>query len=573
MGIAGDLALIVVAALVGALLARGFRLPVLVGYMVAGVLVGPHTPGPTVAEVRDIELLADIGAALLLFTVGLDFPLSRLAPVRGIALLGTPLQILFTTGLGALVGHLAGWPWVAAAWFGALFAFSSTVTVLKSLLEQGVLNTLASRAMVGILIVQDLAVVPLMVMLPALGEAGNALSSLAWAAGRAGLFVAGMVLFGTRVFPWLTGRIASSNSRELFLVFLVAVGLGVGYVTYLFGLPFAFGAFLAGMVLSGSPYSHQALHDIAPLRDIFGMLFFVSAGMLVDPALFRGVAGLAPLVLLVLLGKVGILAVLTRAFGYGNIAPFAVSLGLFQVGEFSFVLAREGNAAGALPPALYSLVLATAVVTIALTPLATRLAPLAYGWWRRTFQPPPLQTIQLPATGLQDHVVIGGYGRVGSFVARLLHGLGCTFCVIELDPHRVAEAQAAGFPVIYGDVAAEPVLEAAGARQARLFLLTVPDPMAVRLGVVRLRRINPGVHVVARAASEEQLAELRALGVYEAVQPELEAGLELVRQSLAHLGADPGDLERFTEQVHREFYGSPPQQEAAESSASPGFPR
>ena len=284
MGIAGDIALILVAAFLGGIIAQRLGLPLILGYILAGILVGPNTGGPTVGEIHDIELLAEIGVVLLLFAIGLNFPLGKLTPVKRIALIGTAIQMALTALFGYVLGRLLGLGWEEAVWFGALLSVSSTVVVLKMLAEQGVMNTLSGRVIVGMLIVQDLAVVPLIILLPALGNIGEGLSQLGIAALQAAVFVAVMALFGARVFPWLMARIASWNSRELFLISVVAIGLGVGYGTYLFGLSFAFGAFVAGMVLSRSDYSHQALADIGPLRDVFAMLFFVSVGMLLDPA-------------------------------------------------------------------------------------------------------------------------------------------------------------------------------------------------------------------------------------------------------------------------------------------------
>jgi CPA2 family monovalent cation:H+ antiporter-2 len=555
VGIAGDIALILVAALLGGIVARRLGLPLILGYVLAGVLVGPHTGGPTVGEIEDIELLAEIGVALLLFAIGLHFPLEELAPVRRVALIGTPIQMVLTTAFGYGLGQLLDLNWREAVWFGALLSVSSTVVVLKTLSEQGVINTLASRVTVGMLVVQDLAVVPLIILLPALGNIGEGLNRLGVAVLQAAVFVAGMALFGARIFPWLMARIASWNSRELFLISVVAIGLGVGYGTYLFGLSFAFGAFVAGMVLSRSDYSHQALADIGPLRDVFAMLFFVSVGMLVDPAFLLAEAGtIALVVVLVFVVKGLIFGSITRAFGYGNIAPFAVSLGLFQVGEFSFVIAREGVSAGAISAELFSIALTVAVVTMSLTPFAIRLAPVLYGRWREKFPREPLQTFNLPEAGLRDHVVIAGHGRVGTFVAQLLQYLEQRFVVVDSNPERVDAARDAGYPTVFGDAAAEPVIEAAGVGKARLVIVTVPDPAGTRLVIERVRRIDPEVHIVARSATPNQLEELGRLGVYEAVQPELEAGLELGRQALSHLGVGASEIHRLSDQIRREFY-------------------
>jgi len=555
VGIAGDIALILVAALLGGLVAQRLGLPLILGYILAGIVVGPNTGGPTVSSVHDIELLAEIGVALLLFTIGLHFSLDELAPVRRVALVGTAVQMVLTIAFGYGLGRLLGFGWQEAVWFGALLSLSSTAVVLKSLSEQGVMGTLSSRVILGMLIVQDLAVVPLIVVLPELGNIGEGLSDLGVAALRAALFTAVMLAFGRRVLPWLMARVAAWNSRELFLISVVAIGLGVGYATYLFGLSFAFGAFVAGLVLSQSDYSHQALADVEPLRDVFAMLFFVSVGMLLDPAFLLENAGTVALVVgLVFVVKGLVFAGIVRTFGYGNIIPFAVGLGLFQVGEFSFVIARVGLDAGAITQRSYSVMLTTAVVTMALTPFAMRLAPLLYGRWRERYSKEAMSTFNLPETGLRDHVVIAGYGRVGSFVTRLLARLEQPFAVVDSNPGRGDEVRASGYPVVYGDAGAEPVLEAAGVRRARLVIVTVPDPVGAHLVVTRVRALNPNVHVVARTATVEQLEELGRLGVYEAVHPESEAGLELGRQALSHLGVAAGDVQRFADEVRRELY-------------------
>lgn len=555
MGIAGDIALILVAALIGGLIAQRIGLPLILGYILAGVVVGPNTGGPTVSSVHDIELLAEIGVALLLFAIGLHFSLDELAPVRRVALFGTAVQMALTIVFGYGLGRLLGFGWQEATWFGALLSLSSTAVVLKSLSEQGVMGTLSSRVIVGMLIVQDLAVVPLIIILPELGNLGQGLSEVGVAVLRAGAFLAVMVVFGRRVLPWLMARVAAWNSRELFLISVVAIGLGVGYATYLFGLSFAFGAFVAGVVLSQSDYSHQALADVEPLRDVFAMLFFVSVGMLLDPAFLLENAWTVALVVVLVFALKGLLfAGVVRAFGYGNIIPFAVGLGLFQVGEFSFVIARVGLGAEAISQRSYSLMLTTAVITMALTPFTMRLAPLFYGRWRERFPKEAMSTFNLPERGLRDHVVVAGYGRVGSFVTRLLARLDQPFVVVDSNPGRGNEARDLGYPVVYGDAGAEPVLEAAGVRRARLVIVTVPDPVGTRLVVTRVRSLNPNTHVVARTATVEQLEELGRLGVYEAVHPESEAGLELGRQALSHLGLAVGDIQRFADEVRRELY-------------------
>ncbi|MGI8867003.1 MAG: cation:proton antiporter, partial [Rubrobacteraceae bacterium] len=438
MGIAGDIALILIAAFVGGIIARRLGVPLILGYIVAGVFVGPNTGGLTVGDAHEIELLAEIGVALLLFTIGLEFPLSALAPVKRVALIGTPIQMLLTIGLGYGLAQVLGLGWYEAVWFGALLSISSTAIVLKTLTDQEVLGTLSSRVIIGMLVVQDIAVVPLLIILPDLGNIGEGLRELGIAAVEATLFLAGMAIFGTRVFPWLMARVARLNSRELFLISVVATGLGVGYGTYLFGLSFAFGAFVAGIVLSQSDYSHQALADIGPLRDVFAMLFFVSVGMLIDPVfLFDSALVVLAVVLTIFVGKGIIFAAVVRAFGYVNIVPFAVGLGLFQVGEFSFLLARLGRSEGVLSEGTYSIALTAAVVTMGITPFAARAAVPVYARWRRSCPADSPVTMDLPGEELRDHVVILGLGRVGGFVARMLKRLDQPFVVVDVNPAKV----------------------------------------------------------------------------------------------------------------------------------------
>jgi CPA2 family monovalent cation:H+ antiporter-2 len=555
MGIAADIAIILVAALIGGFIAQRFGQPLILGYIVAGVIVGPHTAGPTVVEIHDIELLAEIGVALLLFALGLEFNLRQLGRVRWIAFLGTPIQLLLCIALGFGLGLLLGWPPYAALWLGALISLSSTMVILKTLMAQGSLGTVASRVMLAMLIVQDLAVVPMMILLPELGNLRDGLPQLGWAALRAALFLAAMVLGGTQIIPFVLRRVAAWNSRELFTISILAVGLGVGYVTYLAGLSFAFGAFVAGMVLSESDYSHQALSDIVPVRDVFGMLFFVSVGMLLDPLFLA--ANLGAVLLLVVaaaLGKGLIFAGVVRAFGYRVEVPLAVGLGLFQVGEFAFVLARVAVSEGALTADQSALVLAAALVTMVLTPFATRatapLTALSSRWRHR----PPALPVNLPDEQLSGHIIIAGYGRVGRYTAEVLQRLQLPFVVLDRDTRRVDELKLAGLPMIYGDASGAVVLEAAGIHRARLMLVVVSAAIDVELIVRQARQMHPELHIVARATRLRQLETLRELGIHEVVQPEFEAGLELVRQTLLHFDMPAHEIERLSDAVRHEHY-------------------
>ena len=555
MGIAADIIIIVVAALIGGLIAQKLRQPLILGYMLAGVLVGPYTGGITVSGIHEIELLAEIGVALLLFALGLEFSLKELKPVRGIALIGTPIQIVLTIAYGYGIGWYLGWEWAPSLWLGALISLSSTMVILKTLMNQGWLGTLSSRVMIGMLIVQDLAVVPMMIILPVLNNPKSGLPLLVFSAIKASLFIAIMIILGTRLLPRLMTYIASWNSRELFLVAITAIGLGVGYATYLFGLSFAFGAFVAGMVLSESDYGHQALSDIIPLRDLFGLLFFTSVGMLLDPIFLASNWGqLMLLVLFVSMGKGIIFLVLSRVFGYGNVVPIAVAFGLFQIGEFSFVLARVGLKTNSIGTNEYSLILSAAILTMALTPFISRLTAPLYALRNRWFKHEPLQTINLPETGLHNHIVIAGGGRIGTHVAHVMKQLGIGFVIVELNYRRVEQAKTAGLPVIFGDASQPIVLEAAKIDRAHLLLITTPAVVIAQSIVGHVRKLNPGLNIVARAEGIEQMKALQKRGVYMVVQPEFEAGLEITRQALLCLHIPVTEIQHYTDAVRQELY-------------------
>ena len=555
MGIAADIAIIIVAALLGGLIAQRFKQPLILGYILAGVVVGPYTGGVTVTEIHDIELLAEIGVALLLFALGLEFSFKELTPVKKVALIGTPIQMILTIGYGFAIGLLLGWKPIPSLWIGSLISLSSTMVILKTLMNRGLVGTLSSRVMIGMLIVQDLAVIPLMIILPLLNNPKTGLPVLGLAALKAIIFLILMVFVGTRLIPRMMTYIAIRNSRELFLLAITAIGLGVGYATYLFGLSFAFGAFAAGMVLSESDYSHQALSDIIPLRDIFGLLFFVSVGMLLDPAfLIANLKTVLLMVVLVLIGKGLIFGTLVSFFGYGNVIPLAVGLGLFQIGEFSFVLARVGLNSNSISKDLYSLMLTTAVITMLITPFISGLTAPLYAFRKRKFKQETLETINLPQTELHDHVVIAGGGRIGYYVAQVLRKINTAFIVIEMDYRRIDEIKESGLSMIYGDAAQSIVLEAAHIGHARLMLITVPTAVVTQTIIEQTRLLHSDIPIVARAEGMDQMKALGELGINAVIQPEFEAGLEITRQTLLHLNIPATEILRFTDKVRRSLY-------------------
>ncbi|KAF0189618.1 MAG: monovalent cation:H+ antiporter-2 CPA2 [Desulfobulbaceae bacterium] len=556
MGVAADIIIIVVAALLGALIAQRLRQPLILGYIVAGIVVGPYTGGVTVGDIHEIERLAEIGVALLLFALGLEFSLNELKPVRNIALIGTPVQIILTMICGYFLGrNLLDWSVVSSIWLGALISLSSTMVTLKTLMSRGLVGTLSSRVMIGMLVVQDLAVIPMMIILPQLSNPKAGLPLVAMAVLKSVIFLLVMLYLGRKLLPWLLAKIASWNSRELFILSITAIGLGIGYATYLVGLSFAFGAFVAGMVLSESDYGHQALSDIIPLRDIFGLLFFTSVGMLLDPAFLLANWGkILSIVLIIGIFKGALFSLLAVLFGYINIVPIAVGLGLFQVGEFAFVLARVGLETQAIDQNTYSLVLAISVLSMVLTPFVSDLAPHLYKLKKHFFKHESLQTENIPHGGLRHHVVIAGGGRVGQHIAQVLTLLQLPFVIIELNHQRMLECKTAQYPVIFGDMSQATVLEVSKIQKARLLLITTPSVVVSQSIVKQAHQLNPKLPIIVRADGVEQARALYASGVSMAVLPEMEAGLEIARQALLCLEVPVAAIQEYTDSVRQQLY-------------------
>ncbi len=557
MGIAADLVLIVVAGVIGGAIAHRLGQPLLVGYILAGVAVGPHTAGPTVVEIRDIELLAEIGIALLLFALGLELRFGDLVRVRRLALIGGPIQILVTGILGVVFAEsILGWERIPALWMGAMISLSSTMVVLKLLLNEGKADAVAGRAMVGLLVVQDLAVAPMLIILPRVSDVGGAFDEVALTFLRAAVFLAAMILIGTRVMPFLLRRIARWGSRELFLITVMALGVGIGYGTHLFGLSFAFGSFVAGMVLSESEFAHQAVGDIVPLRDVFGLLFFASAGMLFDPRyLLANLPVVIATIIFVVVLKAVVCGSLARVFGRRGVEPWLVGLGLAQMGEFSFLLARTGVSTGGLSDDHYALALTVALATMVLSPGLFRAATPLHRVASRFAREPVAAPVAAALEDTHDHTVIVGYGRTGRPAAEVMRQIEVPFTIVELN-HALSEvARTLGFDVVWGDASRPEVLAAAHADQARLVLVAVHDITTTRAVVKHVRRINPAAHIVATARNPVELVELADLGIHEVVQPELEAGLEMARQVLVAYDKSPADIQIFSDVVREEMYG------------------
>lgn len=559
MGIAGDVCVVVAAAWFAGLICQFLRLPLVLGYIGAGLVLSPFTWGPVVSEVHELETLADVGVALLLFTVGMEFPLPKLSQVGRVALIGTPVQVLGTIALGVGLAKILGWPLLQGVWLGCLLGLSSTVVVIRSLVQRGFLNSLSSRVMIGMLVVQDLLFVPMLLILPQLGRPSDGQSSLLTTMLLGVAFVGIWLVAGRKVLPWGFHRIAETRSRELFSLTVLAFGLGTGYLAYKLGLSLAFGAFLAGLVLAESEYAHQALHDVSPLRDLFTLLFFASVGLLIDP---RWVLDHALLVFglgaATWIGKGIILAVIVRTFGYANVVPFAVAFYMGQMGELAFVLARLGQKNAVITPELYKILITLAALSMSLTPIVARWTEPTYRLWRKFFpaaKPSGPSLLQQPLSQeVRNHTIVVGFGRVGRVVAGTLRSLELPLVVLERDAAAAHRAQQLGYSVLFGESSAHSVLEACGLERCRNIIFTYRESITLELSVKLVREVAPSVPITARAETLDQVSELRKYGAENVVWPEMEGALEIVNVCLNQLGISGPDAQIFIEEVRKRHY-------------------
>jgi CPA2 family monovalent cation:H+ antiporter-2 len=377
-----DLAYVFVAALVGGSIARKLRQPLIIGYVLAGIVIGPFTPGPTISDVNALELLAEIGVILLMYSIGIEFSLRDLLSVKWVSAIGGPLGILFSIGLALLVGRLVGWKTSQVIAVGAVISVASTMVLSRLLVDRGELNSLHGRVMIGITLVEDLAVVALTIMLPAFSSftAGH-LVSVGIALGKAGLILVPVVFVSAKLFPRLLAKVAETANQELFVLVVLALGFAVAAFTQAIGLSLAVGAFLAGVLVSGSEHSHQTLTQLLPLRDAFVALFFVTVGALIDPrALISSAQVLLAILAMIVLGKLVIWTAVVRLFRYPFRTAVLVAVGLTQIGEFSYVLLRVARNAGMVNQEIYNAVLAASLLTILLNAFAVRFVP---AWMER----------------------------------------------------------------------------------------------------------------------------------------------------------------------------------------------
>jgi CPA2 family monovalent cation:H+ antiporter-2 len=558
-----------IAAALGLALIIGFiavrlKLPALVGYLVAGIIIGPATPG-FVADMDLAGQLAEIGVMLLMFGVGLHFSLSDLLAVRRIALPGAILQVAVATALGMAVAMMWGWSMGEGLVFGLALSVASTVVLLRALESRGVLESVNGRIAVGWLVVEDLAMVLVLVLLPPLagwlgGSATGAppesadrslLTTLAITLGEVTAFIVLMLVVGRRLFPWLLWQVARTGSRELFTLCVIAAAVGIAYGSAeLFGVSFALGAFFAGMVMRESALSHRAADESLPLRDAFAVLFFVSVGMLFDPAMLMSEPlRVLVVVAIIIVGKSAAAFLLVLAFCYPLNTALTVSASLAQIGEFSFILAGLGVALGLLSPEGQSLVLAGALISIALNPLVFKAIEPAQAWIRsrsklaRTLERSDDPLAELPTSvdqnRLTGQVVLVGYGRVGRRIGEALIERGVPFVVAEQNRELVQRLRSGGIPAVSGDASEPAVLIQAHIARARMLVIATPDTFLARKMIEVARMLNPRIHTVVRTHSEEEAALLEKERAGKVFMGEHELALAMARHVLEKV-ADGG---------------------------------
>jgi CPA2 family monovalent cation:H+ antiporter-2 len=558
-----DLVVVLAAAAGGGLLAALLRQPVLLGYLLGGAIVGPAGLG-LVKELIQVETLAQLGAAFLLFALGVEFSFSELKKVQNISLGGGTLQILSTIGLTTLAALGIGWVTspTQGVFLGCILSLSSTAVVLKCLMERNETETPHGRVMLGILVVQDLALGLMLAVLPALDRPSDEIGiAIGWALLQTALLAAGAIAAGIWVIPSLLRLLAKTESRELFLLGVVALCLGIALLTEYLGLSIEMGAFIAGLMISEVEYADQTLTYVEPIRDIFASLFFAAVGMLIDPMfIWNNLELILGLVALAFVGKFLIVLPLVRAFRYSLKTAILTGLGLAQIGEFSFVLASKGQALGLVSRQVYLLILGTTAVTLVMTPFVLRLAPRLFDWAEEM---PALKKFLDGADDLrelpenlprQNHIVVCGYGRVGRNIVQLLQEHHHPVVVIDQSEQVIEQLRTANIPYIYGNAASLHVMEAAGVQQAKGMAIALPDPMSTRLCLKRSLELAPELDVVVRAGKDKDIELLYQLGAKEVVQPEFEASLELSAHLLVGLGAPQPKVQQEMAEIRSSHY-------------------
>ncbi len=558
-----DLVMIFLVSVPVAILCLRLKLPVLVGFMVTGIAIGPYGFG-LIEELETIEVLAEIGVMLLLFTIGIEFSFTKLKEMKSLVLIGGGLQVVITVAVTALAAMMFGRSFNQALYFGFLLALSSTAIVLKSYVDRREIDAPHGRAGVGILLFQDICIVLMMLLVPVLaGSEGAAERSLLLKLAGSLLAVIGIVTVASFAIPKILEQVVRMRSPELLLLTAALISIGPAWTTQQFGLSLALGAFIAGVVLSESEYSHQITADILPFRDVFNSIFFVSMGMLLSiVALIQNLGAVLVLVVTLILFKAVIIWLAVRLLGFPHRIGAMTGLGLAQVGEFSFVLAKAGQGTDLMPATDYQTFLAASIISMIATPFLIAFAP-RFGYFVQSIlkdgDKADFEAVEDPlhvtsSGGLTNHVIIVGYGLNGRNLARVLRSVLVPYTILELDAKVVQEAKAKGEKINYGDATRRELLYQSGIEQARALVLGMSDPKAARRAVRQARNINEKLYIVVRTRYTAEIPELLRLGASEVIPEEFETSVEIFARVLHIYGVARPVIDKQIDEIRRKGY-------------------
>jgi len=533
--ILGELVILLAASILIILISQKIKLPAVVGFLLTGILIGPGGFS-LVKDIKTVNALAEIGVVMLLFMIGLEFTLDRLKRIQRNFWVGGGLQVILTISATMLVLYFLNVPIKDEVFYGFLISLSSTAVVLKILSDRGETDAPQGRISLGILIFQDMAIVPMIALIPVLANVRSASPpAILFRFLVSGAAIAAVFVVARYLMPRILHLVVGTRIREVFLITSLFVCLGMAELTSWLGLSLALGAFLAGVIISESEYSHQVVSDILPFKDVFNSLFFISIGMLLNTAVvWKSRLLVFALVLSILCVKALIIFLTVRILGYSPRIALITGLALAQIGEFSFVLASVGRANGLLPGNAFQIFLASSILTVIATPFLIQIAPSlaekterAFRWKGRA-----LETADKAARTLQDHVIIAGYGLNGRNLAHVLKEAGVSYVILELNPETVRTAKAAGEPIIFGDTSSRTILKAAQIERARSMVFAISDPATTRRGVKAAREISPDLFILVRTRYASEIDELYKLGATDVIPEEFETSIEIFTRVL-----------------------------------------
>lgn len=555
-----SLEVIFIASAVVVFLLHKVKIPSLVGFIIAGIVIGPYGIG-IIKDTHSIEMLAEIGVILLLFTIGIEFSMAKLFRIKKAVLGGGGLQVVLTTLLSAVLTYFAIGDINKSIFFGFLYALSSTAIVLKLLSEKGETDSPHGRVMVGILIFQDLCIIPLMLLIPILSGESVKIQDILIKMGKAALIIVGVLLSARWIVPEILHQVVHTRSRELFLITIILICLGIALLTSRFGISLALGAFLAGIVISESEYSHQAMSDILPFKDSFIGLFFVSIGMLMNfDYVYENTTDISIIVLMILGLKFITGSISSLVIGTPIRPSIHAGIGLAQIGEFSFVLAVAGKKTGLITENYYQIFLASSVLTMILTPFILKIAPTISTWitsrniFKRLDRVKDIMGKEIHPIKKHGHVIIIGFGLNGQNLAKVLKRTNIPYVVLEMNSDTVRKMKKRGEPIYYGDGTSKEILHILNISKARLLVIAISDPISTRSIVAIARKENPDIYIIVRTRYLAEVDDLKNLGANEVIPEEFETSVEIFSRVLHHYHIPRNIITEYIEDIRKDNY-------------------